>query len=76
MSWKGLSQEGKITVVVSLIVLVFTMVSFIVGFLCGHFCRRKIPHGQTQFAVHYDVQLQQPYEQDLELKENVAYGQI
>lgn len=76
MSWKGLSQEGKIAVVVSLIILVFTMASFIVGFLCGHFCRRKTPHGQTQLPVHEDVQLQQPHEQDIELKENVAYRQI
>ena len=37
------------------------------------------PSNQTQFPVYNDVQLQQQqqqHEQDLELKENVAYGPI
>ena len=71
-------------------VIVFAVTSilfFTVGFLCGHFCQKKrkssataaeaVPPmttgGQTQIPYYDDVVLQQ-CEQELELKENVAYG--
>ena len=69
-------------------VTVFVVASslfFIIGFLCGHFCQKKrkqstaaaetVPPsgGQTQIPYYDDVVLQ-PREQELELKENVAYG--
>ena len=67
--------------------IVFTMASilfFIVGFLCGHFCQKKrkqssaanesVPSvgGQTQIPYYDDVVLKQ----EVELKENVAYGPL
>ena len=61
----------------------FTMASilfFITGFLCGHFCPKKrkrtdINPGQTRMPYYDDVVLQRS-EQELELKENVAYGPV
>ena len=63
----------------------FTMASilfFVTGFLCGHFGQKKRkkadinpPSGQTRIPYYDDVVLQQP-EQELELKENVAYGPV
>ena len=81
MSWKALNQEGKIAVVASS-VIVFTMASFIIGFLCGRFCRRerkrdgKLPQTQTPRSDVYDDVVLQQHEQNLELKENVAYSRI
>ena len=85
-----MSRDGKIAVASS--VTVFTVASilfFIVGFLCGHFCQRKrkssttaaagetAPPGGTggQTPYYDDVVIQQS-DQELELKENVAYGPI
>jgi hypothetical protein len=64
---------------------------FIVGFLCGHFCRKERKNTQTSTdprtasrcdqenisstPIYDDVVLKQR-EQELELKENVAYGPI
>ena len=55
---------------------------FITGFLCGHFYqmnRKRAgtnpPSGQAQIPYYDDVVLQQS-EQELELKENVAYGPV
>ena len=61
---------------------------FIVGFLCGHFRQKKrklaktaagetvspgvATGGQTQIPYHNDVLLKQ----EVELKENVAYGPL
>ena len=61
---------------------------FIVGFLCGHFCQQKrklataaagetappsvATGGQTQIPYYDDVVLKQ----EVELKENVAYGPL
>ena len=67
-------------------VTAFVMASilfFTVGFLHGHFCQKKrkpaetVPPsgGQTQIPYYDDVVLQ-PCEQELELKENVAYGPV
>ena len=61
----------------------FTMASilfFITGFLCGHFCQKNrkrtdINPGQTRTPYYDDVVLQRS-EQELELKENVAYGPV
>ena len=60
----------------------------IVGFLCGHFCQKKrklaktaagetvspgvATGGQTQIPYYNDVLLKQ----EVELKENVAYGPL
>ena len=79
------SHDGKIAVASS--VTVFTVASitfFIIGFLCGHFCQKKKPtietvppsgNGQTQIPYYDDVVLQQP-QQELEMKENVAYSPV
>ena len=86
---KLLSQDGKIAVVSSMSVFVVTaIVFFIVGFLCGHFCQKNrklasaaagesVPScvatgGQTQIPYYDDVVLKQ----EVELKENVAYGPL
>ena len=68
-------------------VTIFTTASivfFTIGFLCGHFCQKKrkpnraaagsVPPsgGQTQIPYYDDVVLQQ----EVELKENVAYAPI
>ena len=80
----SLSQDGKIAVASS--VTIFTIVSilfFTIGFLCGHICQKKRkraeilpPSEQTQIPYYDDVVLQQPDEQELELKENVAYDPV
>ena len=86
-SFEPLSQDGKIAVASSVAVFAVTSILFFtVGFLCGHFCQKKrktctavetVPPagGQTQIPYYDDVVLQQP-EQELELKENVAYGPV
>ena len=89
-SFEALSRDGKIAVASS--VTVFVVVSilfFTIGFLCGHCCQEKrksstaaadletVPPscGQIQIPYYDDVVLQQ-CEQELELKENVAYGPV
>ena len=87
-----LSGDGKIAVASSVTVFVGTAILFfIVGFLCGHFCQKKrklasaaagetLPpisssvatSGQTQIPYYGDVVLQQ----EVKLKENVAYGPL
>ena len=81
-----LSQDGKIAVASSVTVFaVASILFFIVGFLCGCFCQKKrktaaetFPPagGQRQIPYYDDVVLQQPDEQDLELKDNVAYAPV
>ena len=78
----SLSQDGKIAVASSVTVFVVASILFyIAGFLSGHFriCRRRnktetvSQSEKTQGTPYYDdVVLKQ--EQELELKENVAYG--
>ena len=53
---------------------------FTVGFLCGYFCKGERkgaetvpPIERTQTVYYDDVVLQQHKEQELELKDNVAY---
>ena len=87
-----LSGDGKIAVASSVTVFtVASILFFIIGFLCGHFCQKKrksstraaagetVPPGgsggQTQTPYYDDVVIQQS-DQELELKENVAYGPI
>ena len=64
--------------------IVASILFFIVGLLCGQFCQLKrkqssaagesVPPagGQTQILYYDDVVL----EQEVELKENVAYGPL
>ena len=87
---EGLSGDGKIAVASSVTVfIVASILFFIIGFLCGHFCQKKrkssttaaageaVPPGgsggQTQTPYYDDIVIQQS-DQELELKENVAYG--
>ena len=58
-----------------------SIVFFFVGFLCGHFHQRKrkvsgaVTESEKIHAPNYDdVVLKQ--EQEVELKENVAYGPV
>ena len=80
-----LSRDGKIAVASSITVFVMTSLIFIiVGFLCGHCCQTKRrtavgtlpPSEETYNTPYYDdiIVLKQRDEQELELKENVAYG--
>ena len=82
---EALTQDGKIAVASSGTVFIVASISFfIVGFLCGHFCQKKrkqssaasesVPSagGQTQIPYYDDVVLKQ----EVELKENVAYGPL
>ena len=81
-SSEALSQDGKIAVASSMtIFVVASILFFIIGFLCGHFCRKErktvetVPREETHSAPYYDdVVLKQ--EEELELKENVAYGPV
>ena len=80
----ALSREGKIAVVSSITVFVVTSLIFLmVGFLCGH-CRQTkrrtaaeilSPSEETYNTPYYDdIVPKQQNKQELELKENVAYG--
>ena len=83
MSFEPLSRDGQIAVASSVTVFVLaSTLFFVVGFLCGHFCRKekKIAEtvsssGQAHGPYYDDVVLRQ-HEQELELKENVAYGPV
>ena len=84
-SFSGLTNEGKIAVASTVTAFVVGSVLFIVGFLCGHFCRREknttrtgttSQPEKTQSASYYDDTALEQNEQELELKENVAYGPI
>ena len=59
--------------------IVASTLFFIVGFLCGHFCQKERKNAeivsQTRTPNYDDAVLQQ-HEQELELKENVAYGPV
>ena len=80
----GLTDDGKVAVASSVTVfIVASTLFFIIGFLCGHFCRKErgkvdeaVPQSEkTQGTPYYDdVVLKQ--EQELELKDNVAYGPL
>ena len=82
--FSGLTNGGKIAVA-SLVTafVVGSILFFIIGFLCGHYCRKKkkvmatasqckkTTHGTPYYD---DVVLNQ--QQELELKENVAYAPV
>ena len=78
-----LSEDGKIAVASSLITLIISSVVFFTfGYFCRH-CQQRpkqtspIPIRST-IPVYENVTIEQDTctEQDLELKENVAYGPI
>ena len=75
-----LSRDGKIAVASLVTALVVaSILFFIVGFLCGNFYQKRRSRrisGQTQIPYYDDVMLHQPDEQELELKENVAYALV
>ena len=80
---RSLSQEGKIAVASSITVFAVTSILFfIIGFLSGCLCHKErkmagtaSPIEQPQIPYYDDVVLRQHMyiEQDLELKNNVAY---
>ena len=81
-SSEALSQERKNVVASSVTVFVVTSILFfIIGFLSRHFCRKKKRTAadnnvaKKQIPCYEDVVLKQP-DQELELKENVAYGPV
>jgi hypothetical protein len=76
------SQERKNVISCSVtIFFVASILFFTIGFLCGNFYQKKktgtnnaaASGGQTQAPCYGDVVLKQ---KEVELKENVAYGQI
>ena len=80
-SFEPLNQEGRIAVASSVTVFAVTSILFfIIGFLSRHFCSKKrklagtaSPTEQPQIPYYDDVTLKQHVEQELELKDNVAY---
>ena len=80
-----MSEDGKVAVASSLITLIISSIMFFAsGYFCHH-CRQK-PQ-QTSIStlpvpvksatpLYENVLLEQDPGQDLELKENVAYGPI
>ena len=83
MSFEPLSRDGQIAVASSVTVFVLaSTLFFIVGFLCGHFCRKEKKIAETvsssgqAHAPYYDDVVLRQHEQELELKENVAYGPV
>ena len=81
-SFEPLSQEGKITVASSVTVFAITSILFFfIGFLSRHFCCKERKTAgtasrieQPQIPYYDDVVLKQQEEQELELKDNVAYA--
>ena len=81
-SFEVLSQQGKIAVASSVTVFVVTSILFfIIGFLSRHLCHKErktagtaSPIEQPQIPYYDDVVLKQQEEQELELKDNVAYA--
>ena len=70
---EALNQAGKIAVAFLITVLVVaSALFFIVGYLCGHFQRKK----RTETSSLYDNVQPQQYRQEMELKDNVAYGHV
>ena len=86
--FSGLTEDGKIAVASSVTFVGGSSMFFIIGFLCGHFCRKERPNSQTSTGPrtasqsdqgntpYYDDVVIQQSHQELELKENVAYGPI
>ena len=89
--FSGLTDDGKIAVASSVTFIAGSSIFFIIGFLCGHFCRKERHNSQTSTdpgttsqsdqgnipsTPYYDDVVIQQSDQELELKENVAYGPI
>ena len=89
--FSGLTDVGKIAVASSVTFVAGSSIFFIIGFLCGHFCRKEKHNSQTSTGSrtasqsdqgnipstpYYDDVVIQQSDQELELKENVAYGPI
>ena len=75
-SSEALSQEGKAAVASSVTVFVVTSILlFTIGLLCGHFCQKKRKTTDQTIPLYDNVQPKH-YEQELELKENMAYGHV
>ena len=82
----SLTNDGKIAVASTVTAFVVgSVLFFIVGFLCGHFCRKEkqttrsrtvSQRKKTQGAPYYDDVVLKQHEQELELKENIAYGPV
>ena len=89
--FSGLTDGGKIAVASSVTFIAGSSMFFIIGLLCGHFCRKERRNTQTSTGprtsnwsdqvnilstpVYDDVVIQQS-NQELELKENLAYGPV
>ena len=84
-SFSGLTKDGKIVVASS--VTAFVVGSIFIGFLCGHFCQKEskviqtgtisqCDHEKIQGAPYYEDVVLNQHEQELELKENVAYAPV
>lgn len=54
------------------VLIVASVLFFIIGYLCGHFQRKK----RTETSPLYDNVQSQQYRQEMELKDNVAYGHV
>ena len=86
-SFSRLSDDGKIAVASSIAVFIVTSIlCFTTGFLCRHFChnikreKENINVTQSEDIIHgapyYDDVVLKQCEQELELKENVAYDSV
>ena len=81
-SFEPISQEGKIAVASSVTVFAVTSILFfIIGFLSRHICHKDrktvgttSPIERPQIPYYDDVVLRRHVEQELELKDNVAYA--
>ena len=73
-----LSEDGKIAVASSLVTLIISsIVFFIFGYFCHHYRQKqKRTLVMNRTPVYENVTPEHNLEQDLELKENVAYGPV
>ena len=61
-----------------------SIIFYIIGFLCGHFCQKESKVTartvsqceKAQGTPYYDDVVLNQHEQELELKENVAYAPV
>ena len=86
-----MTDDGKIAVASSVTFVAGSSMFFIIGFLCGHFCRKEKHKSQTSTGPrtasqsdqenipstpYYDDVVLKQREQELELKENIAYASV
>jgi hypothetical protein len=87
----GLTDDGKIAVASSVAFVIGSIMFLVVGFLCGHFCRKERHTTQISIGLEtasqcdqenisstpiYDDIVLKQREQELGLKENVAYAPV